>query len=234
MAIDRTAITRDNTFGAGTVAFADLPSFMWTTKRPSDPTPYDPSYAAKLLNSDGWLLRSDGVRERKGIPLRLNGAGFVESTTGRTIDLQVQQMLKSIGVDLTWKYSSYKMFYAPEAAGGTLARGDYDVADFPFNDGGADVENDGIYTCAKREPRGPNAARYCSPVMDALQSRSLSELNERVRLGYVGRIERLAASEVPYIFIYHVPRRLLQNPRLHRTHSNFLNLWYDVRNWYFE
>jgi ABC-type oligopeptide transport system substrate-binding subunit len=142
-------------------------------------------------------------------------------------------MVKNVGVDISWRYVSYKLYYATQEGGGTLARGDYDIAAFPFNEGGVDPENDGLYKCATREPRGPNAAKYCDATMDLLQKQSLQELDPKVRREYVDRIERLAASEAPYIFLYYVPRRLLWNPALNRTHSNFLDLWHDVRDWHF-
>jgi peptide/nickel transport system substrate-binding protein len=223
MAIDRAAIVRDNTFGAGTVAYADLPLFMWTNRVPADPARYDTSAARKLLDAADWHVGSDGVRERNGIRFHLDGVAFAESATGRNIDLQVEQMFKNVGVDISWKYVSYQLYFATKADRGTLATGNYDIADFPFNGGGVDVGNNELYACDKNDQRGFNAARYCNPAMETLQARSLAELDPKVRLKYVGKIERLAASDAPYIFLYYIPRRLVWTPSLHRGGAGFLN-----------
>lgn len=233
MAIDRPRITHDNTFGTGSTAYADLPGFLWTARVPRSPTPFDPKAAAALLDAAGWHARRDGMRERGGRPLHLDGIAFAGSATGRNVYIQTQQMLRAVGIDVAFKYFAPGLYFAPAAAGGPLALGRFDIASFALS-AGSDPRNDEIYTCANRAPNGQNFARYCSARMDTLQTTSLRELEPAARLRIVAEIEQLAAADVPYVFLYYTPKRLFWTPALHRTRSNLTTLWYDVRSWTLE
>jgi peptide/nickel transport system substrate-binding protein len=230
MAIDRERITRDNTYGTGTTAYADLPFFLWTRAEPRSPTPFDVKAAAALLDAAGWRTGGAGLRERNGRPLHLDGIAFAGSATGRSVYIQVQQMLRAVGIDVTFKYFAPELYFAPAAAGGPLALGRYDVASFALS-AGSDPRNDEIFTCLNRAPSGQNFARYCSRRMDALQAASLEQVDPAARLRIVAQIEGLAASDVPYVFFYYTPKRLFWVPALHRTPSNLTSIWYDLRHW---
>ena len=230
MGIDRQRIARNNTFGTGTVAYADLPNFIWTSSPVVSPTPYDPSAARKLLEAAGWHVGASGIRVKGGLPLNLAALDAAGSATGRSVDAQTQQMLRAIGISVSFKYVPPALYEAPVSSGGQLALGRFDLADYGFN-GGVDPLNDALYTCANRAPAGPNVARYCDARMDALQTASLTELDPRKRLSIVAGIEKLAANDVPYVFLYHTPKRLVWVPSLQRTHSNLIDPWYDVRHW---
>ncbi|HTV74197.1 MAG TPA: peptide ABC transporter substrate-binding protein [Candidatus Acidoferrales bacterium] len=232
MAIDRALITRINTHGTGTVAYADLPDEFWTTRAPLTPTPYDPKAAETLLDEMGWHTGPSGIRQRAGRPLHLDAITMSGSATSRVEDAQIQQMLRAVGIDVQFKSYAPSIYYAPASDGGPANSGRYDLADIGIK-ANPDPENDEIYTCASRPPESLNLAWYCNPRMDALQAASLQAEDPSVRLRYVAQIEQLAASEVPYVFLYHTPFRLVWVSTLQRTHSNPNDYWYDVRNWTF-
>ena len=232
MAIDRAGITAKSTLGTGIVAYADLPAALWTKREPRNPYAYDPAAAAALLDAAGWKRAATGLRQKNGILLGLSLIDYRGSPTGASEDLQVQQMLHDAGITLALKYDSLAQYYESKENGGPLAAGAFDLAAFAWS-GGIDPKNDTLYLCANREPAGYNVAAYCSARMDRLQRDSLSTLDTARRAVDVAAIERLAVTDVPYIFMYHAQRKLAWNARLHRTHSTTADPWNDSRTWTF-
>lgn len=232
MAIDRAALVRDDTFGTGTVAYADLPDFMWTHREPHDPYGYDPKAARALLDRAGWHVGPDGVRVKNGVRLHLVDIDFAGSVTGRNLDTQIQQMLADVGVEVELKYYSISLYYSPAAQGGPISKGDFDIAAYIFS-ASSDPLDDEIFGCASRAPNGFNAARYCSPEMEKLQSASLAELDPEKRLVDVAKIEALAVSDMPYVFLYHTPLRVIRTPRLANSRATFGAPLYKIQDWSF-
>lgn len=231
MAIDRKRIVANSTFGTGTVAYADLPGPLWTVHEPANRYGYNLNNANTLLDFAGWKRGPSGLRSKAGTPLKLHGID-VRSPISQSIDLQIAQMLRRVGVDLSVKYFDPARYGETKANGGPIAGGDFDIAGFQWS-GGGDPENDQIYTCANRAPIGSNVAFYCSVRMDALQHDSLMTVNAARHAEDVIAIEKLAATEVPYLFLYHTPYRFVWNPALRRVHASAENEWFDVRRWSF-
>jgi peptide/nickel transport system substrate-binding protein len=230
MAIDRVTLCKKMTLGSGAPAYADLPAKLWSDPEPANPYSYDPNAANAMLDAAGWKRGPSGFRERGGVPLRLRNV----SQTGhwdQSIAAQIEPMLRAIGIAWSTKAYTQTLYVAPRERGGVLARGDFDTASFSGL-GGIDTQNDEIYRCASREPVGPNAAYYCSARMDALQAASLRTFDSARRAAIVVEIEKLAVTDVPYIFLFHVRRQFIWNRRLHRSRANVADTWYDIGHWW--
>ena len=66
LGMDRSAIVRDDTYGTGTLASADLSPFYWAFDPSLKPIPYDLTQAKALLDAAGWTPGPDGVRVKNG------------------------------------------------------------------------------------------------------------------------------------------------------------------------
>ena len=69
--MDRSAIVRDDTYGTGTLASADLSPFYWAFDPSLKPIPYDLAQAKAMLDAAGWTPGPDGVRVKNGNRLSL-------------------------------------------------------------------------------------------------------------------------------------------------------------------
>jgi peptide/nickel transport system substrate-binding protein len=232
-AIDRKRIVQTVTFGTGTPAYADLPFFMYDGHAPAGWDDADPAGARAMLDADGWKLGADGVRVKNGVPLRLQYIDFGGSVSGAAVDTQIVQMLRDVGIDTNYKTFSPGLYYQPAAQGGPLMNGDFDLGDVGFR-GGSDPTNAYIYSCATRSPSGFNSSRYCNPEMDALIAAVQTEYDAAKRNRIVAKIEDLAATDVPYAFLYHTPYRLIVNPALVRPTASIDDMWYGIDRWYFK
>ena len=231
-AIDRKTITRTVSFGTGVPAYGDLPLFVYGGHPPAGWDEADPAEARALLDAAGWKLGANGIREQHGTPLHLDMIGFSGSPTQASMALQLQQMLRAVGVDVAFKTYVTSLYFAPASAGGPLTSGNFDLATFGFQNG-VDSHNGEIYLCASRIPHGFNVSNYCNPEMDRLQARSEREYDPALRDRIVTQIEDLAVHDAVSIFLYHTPYRIAQDPALKRPTASLDNQWYDIQDWTF-
>lgn len=232
-AIDRERIVRDISFGTGTVAYADLPLFMYDGHPPAGWDESDPAAARAMLDADGWKLGADGVRVKDGVPLRLQMIDLAGSVSGAALDLQVMQMLHDVGIGTAYKTFNVGLYYAPATQGGPLMRGDFDLAYAGFQ-GGTDPDDSYIYSCATRSPGGFNSARYCNPTIDRLLAEVQDEYDRTKQNALVAKIQQIAVADAPYAFLYHTPYRFIVNPQLVRPPANLSTPWYDIQDWSFK
>jgi len=231
-AIDRKRIVQTVSFGTGIPAYGDLPLFMYDGHPPAGWDDADPAGARALLESDGWKLGPDGVRVKNGVPLRLTYIAYSGSVSLASLDVQLIQMLRDVGIDTEYKTYSPALYFAPANEGSPLGAGAFDIAAISFL-GGNEPGNGYIYRCASRSPKGFNLARYCNPEMDRLQDAVATEYDPARRRLIVQRIEDLAVADAPYAFLYHTPLRVIYNPALVPTPPALGNEWYRLDRWSF-
>ena len=159
---------------------------------------YDPDKANALLDRDGWVRGSDGVRSKNGVRLF-----FDVATSSGTPDVDTQVELirswwKAIGVDLSVQHYQSAMLFAPESEGGILYSGKFDIALLgwftpvpidPFN----------LYSCKMFPPTGQNVGRYCDPKVDALFAEMRGTYDYDRYKTDLGKVLRLIADDVPVI-----------------------------------
>ena len=131
--------------------------------------PYDRAAARALLEKGGWRAGADGIRANGGA--RLDLVMVVDpSGQGPAYGVQLQQMLRAVGIGLTIKPYPYKGIFAFD---GPIVNGRFDLAVFgntlPY-----DPDSTSTLTCANFAPKGENESRTCDPVIDALERAGLA------------------------------------------------------------
>ncbi|MBV8331806.1 MAG: peptide ABC transporter substrate-binding protein [Candidatus Eremiobacteraeota bacterium] len=230
MAIDRAGITRDDTYGTGTVASADLSPFYWAYDPSLEPAPYDPSAARALLDAAGWRAGADGMRVRNGQRLSLQLVYGQGNAIGRAIVAQVQQMLRKAGVDVQAKSYDYATLYAAAESGGILNGGKFDLAVYSWVSG-ADPDNASQWACNAIPPAGNNISRYCSPKMDAVQRLALSTFDRSVRTKAYHDVESLLVEDAPAAFLYYRSLVYVRVPDLKNFTPNGTSEGWNAQEW---
>ena len=230
LGMDRAAITRDNTYGSGVEAVADLAPFYWAYDASLKPTPYDPAQAKALLDSAGWKTGPDGVRVKDGKRLSLQLAYGQGSQLVRTITAQVQQMYKALGVEIELKNYDYSVLYASAENGGIFNSGKFDLGMYAWISG-ADPDDSSQWTCAAIPPAGNNIARYCSPQMEALQKAALSTFDHAARKKAYAQIQALLLKDAPGAFIYYQRLRYARIPDLKNFQPNGISEGWNAQDW---
>ena len=199
-ALDRAALVRKVTFGATDPANTDLPSFMRPGFDERAGQRYDPGAAAALLDAAGWRLRN-GMRVKDGRPLALGAVFVAGNATSLAETVQVQAMLRAVGIAIEPKSYDANQLFAPAQMGGILESGkfDLDVSGYYFTD---DPDDSAVFSCANRSPVGSNDSRYCSRRYEMLTNRAIATPDgpQRARL-YAG-IEETLAHDAPWAFAW--------------------------------
>ncbi|MEO9263202.1 MAG: peptide ABC transporter substrate-binding protein, partial [Candidatus Baltobacteraceae bacterium] len=129
LAIDRRSLIETDTHGIGTLAVADLSPFYRSAFDPGlKPLPYDPTQARQLLEAAGWKPGADGIRVKNGQRLSLQFVYGQGSDSGRNASVEIQQMLKPVGIDMQFKSYDYATLFATAQAGGILQGGKFDMS----------------------------------------------------------------------------------------------------------
>jgi peptide/nickel transport system substrate-binding protein len=231
-AIDRTLLAQRVALGTTLPGYADLPPALYGGSTRNDPNAYDPAASRALLDAAGWKPGPDGIRARNGKRFSVVMADYAGSTSVQTLDVQVQSMLKAVGIEGQIKDFAAATFFAPASAGGPLASGNYDLALFGWI-AGTDLDNSTLFACASRAPNGRNFENYCSPEMEALQREALATYDDTKRRAIYAKMEALILRDVPMAFVNYPRLRIGRNADLHRPQPNGVTLWWHVGEWSF-
>lgn len=186
-AIDKPQLVRTLTYGQERMATADLPDWMWAFNPNVNAYPHDPAKARALL-------RAAGVKT----PLNLVMVTESANVTHKRTAVQLQAMLRDIGINAELKTYPGDLLYAPAGAGGIVNGGNFDITIWPWY-AGIDPDNSSQFTCRNMPPHGYNEARYCNPEMEGLQNQALSSYDRGVRTAAYHQIQTLVVRDNPII-----------------------------------
>lgn len=196
--IDRAAISTKITLGKYPVANSDKPSFSWAYDTSITQPRYNPQAADAALDAAGWLRGPDGVRRKQGARLALTYVQFPETTTGVRVATMVQEELRLRGVEVSVKSIASAQLFLPVQEGGTLASGNFDLAYVPWQMG-ADPDDSFLLSC---RGAGKNYMRYCDAAVDRLEAAAVAEPDRAKRRAEYQQIDRIAANDVPLVYLF--------------------------------
>ncbi|MBV8602625.1 MAG: peptide ABC transporter substrate-binding protein, partial [Candidatus Eremiobacteraeota bacterium] len=211
-ALDVDAITARLTFGTATPATGDLPAFMWAYEPNVRRYRYDPAAARKLL----------GGRKPSLVLYSIVG-----STTAKQLDVQVQSMLRDVGIALEVREYGPGMLTAP---GGPLRTGKFQIVNWGWV-GGADPDDSSQFMCDQVPPQGNNFARYCNAAVDRAERVATTSYVRAVRKRAYSEIQRRIADDVPMVFLYWPKQRLAYSSALEGVRSNGETETWNVNEW---
>jgi peptide/nickel transport system substrate-binding protein len=224
--IDRAAISAKITFGRYPVVDTAQPLWSWARDPQVREPGFDPAAADRLLDAAGWRRGAGGVRMKNGKPLALTYVQFPESQTGVRVATFVQSELTARGLTVAIKSLSNAQLFLPKAQGGTLARGEFDLAYIPWPMG-ADPDDAFLLTCAG----AANVMRWCDPQVDQLERRALIAPSRAERKRLYAQIERRVAEAVPIVYLFNPSYSYAYRPALSGFFPNAFNPTWDAYRW---
>jgi peptide/nickel transport system substrate-binding protein len=233
-AIDKQALVDRFTGGIGTVAWANQPPYSWAYEPNVMRYPFSVAKAKQTLKEAGWVAGPDGIARKNGQPLSLQLAYNVENATRRLVVVQIQAMLKAIGVDAQIKAVPANLYYATYGQGGILINGKYDMGLYGWT-AGYDPDDHSIYSSDQigrpDHPDGSNYTRYNNPEMDAAEREALSTYDEAKRKKAYSKIQKLIARDVPEDYIW-FPRQIQPiSPKFKGFAPNPVNEAWNAYEW---
>ena len=207
-AIDYGAIIHKLAFDTGAPA-ADVIAPGFTGHADNAPYQYDPAHAKALLERAGWRASADGTRAKNGTPLELLMV-VASAGSGPLYAVQLQRMLRDVGIVVTIKAYPYKGVYAYD---GPIVTGKYDLAVYA-NTLPYDPDRSNTLTCGEFTPKGMNEFRFCDPAVDALERKGLETDDLLLRGALYRRAGARIHADVPYIPLFLQRRPAIMNADL--------------------
>jgi peptide/nickel transport system substrate-binding protein len=210
LAIDKDTINKNLVHNVGVVMNGPLLS---TFKPWADPTKAtftrDVAKANSLLDGDGWVKGSDGIRAKNGKKL----AFHITTTAGnkqRASEVELMATaLKDIGASVPTSPDVHTNDFDPFNTGGIFATGQYDVALFA-NNWSPDPDSFAAFVAASQIPTpinqsGGNWGHANDPALDALfqQGAATLDINKRISLYNQAQAEWL--DYMPTVQLYERP-----------------------------
>jgi peptide/nickel transport system substrate-binding protein len=225
-AIDYDALIEKIWFGAARRARDILPTTALGFLG-GPPYPYDAGAANALLLHSGWLPGSDGVRTKDGSRLELTMV-IAASGSSQQVGVQLQAMLRRVGIGLTLKTYPYRGIFAFD---GPIVRGNYDLALFG-NTLSYDPDNTSRLGCDQFAPKGENEVRYCDPAFDALERSGLLTDDAGRRAAIYRAASRRVREAVPFVPLLMQDRVTVANTDLRGYDpAPVAAPWWNARAW---
>jgi len=200
-ATDKVAIVQKVGEGADVIADSDQPPALWAHNGNLPQYRYDPARASALLDSAGWHLARDGMREKDGRRLRIGLAGAAGDVTSMLTREVLQAQWRRVGVDAEIKSYPSDVLFAPYAGGGIAQTGRFDALMQSWANG-EDPDDSGLFECSARPPAGQNVFRFCDQSFDAIEEAALSTNVVAVRKADYARIQDLLAKQLPTLVLW--------------------------------
>jgi peptide/nickel transport system substrate-binding protein len=229
-AIDRQRLVGDLTYGSAAVADGDLPSFMWAHATDVTRYSYDLAKAKRLMAQAGWAPGRDGVLTKDGRKLALTIATNNTNATRRLAVVQVQSMLRALGIDLEPKFYLGSLLFATMGQGGILQNGKFDLAWTGWV-AGIDPDQSSLFVCSAQPPNGNNESLYCNPALDAAERSALTNFEVPVRKAAYARLEAILTRDLPVLPIWW-PRQIQPiNPDFTHFRPNPVTASWNAYQW---
>lgn len=199
-AIDRKRIVSSFLHGAARAATGMLSPENWAYEPRVTSYPYDPDRARRLLDQAGFPAWADGRR-------RLT---FVYKTTpeGARLAELIQAMLREVGIDIQIRTNEWATFY------GDIQRGNFDLTSLQWVGIRDPHHYYLVFDSRMAPPRGLNRGYYANPEMDRLVEAGDATFDEAARHRIYGEVQKLAASDLPYVSLWWQDNVVVKNPRL--------------------
>lgn len=200
-AIDLPKLVHELTFGTAEIADQDLPPFMWAHADNVARYQYDLASAKALMAKAGWKPGPDGILQKNGRRLTLRLVTNTSNATRRSGVVQVQAMLRQLGVDVEIKPYLGSLLFATMAMGGILQNGKFDLAWTGWV-AGMDPDNSSSFLCGKQPPHGNNETHVCNQALDDAERSALEHFDIPTRKAAYSRIESILSREEPQVVLW--------------------------------
>ena len=200
MAVDHNALIQTARRGYASPLCTDhgqsyVPGYQANASCPA----FDPAAANALLDQDGWVKGSDGLRHKGGKTLE-----FQYSTTANNFwraddELVLQQNMNAIGIKLDIHNYPASTFFGTFLTDGKP--GTFDIAEFE-DSFSYDADDYSLLACSQIPPAGFNITFYCNKQLDALYTQEEATFDPTARQAAFNQIHQIYLTEFPFVTLY--------------------------------
>jgi len=191
--------------------------------------PFDLAKASALLDADGWQRGADGVRVKNGRRLSLVFALASGSPDNDTEVELIRGWWKQLGVELSVKHYLNSLFFAPQAEGGIIYGGKFDVVLFGWG-GDTNQDQSNLYACYRFPPDGQNDMNWCDRTATAAMDAAKTSYDQSARKKDLAIIQERIDQEVPTVVVDDRRQLAAYNDDLKNWHPSTVSPFDDMLN----
>jgi ABC-type transport system substrate-binding protein/serine/threonine protein kinase len=244
IAVDQRAIITGALKGLGTELCTDHPSAYHPGYESLPPCPvFSLAVANQVLDDNGWVRGSDGVRTKDGQRLEFKYSTTANSRPERA-DVQtiIQHDLGQIGIKLDIQNYSAQTFFGSLLPQGKASppsgavAGRYDIAEFTTNLS-YDPDDSVLFACdqfpsAANHFTGANLGFYCNPALDKLFAQEQATADSGVRQQLFEQIHQIYLTQYPFIVLYSPTVYALVHKGTHNYLPGPFGDTYNIAEWW--
>ena len=227
MAVDRASMVRNVCDSLAQPGLGPTVRAFPTSDTTIEQIPHDPRQARFILDSLGWRLGRDGIREKNGRKLRFSILVPASSLNRRKMAVLLQEQFRRVGANVLLDEVEFTAFST------RLQARDFDAALGNFHLGASAAAVKETWTSsAAQVPGGLNYGSYKNLTFDALIDSATSSLDPEVSRTFYTKAYATAVADAPAIWLYE-PRTVLGIHR--RIHTKGIRpdaWWGSLADWY--
>lgn len=201
-ATDRATIIRYLLRGQAQPAASLLPPNHWAFDKDVPQYDFDPPRAEALLDQSGFKRGADGVR------LHLTLKTSTDEST-RLMSEAIADQWKNVGVALELRPLEFATLYTD------ITRGTFQIYSLRWVGANNDPDIfEYVFSSAKFPPVGANRGHYKNPELDILLNQARVEMDREKRKGLLFQIQKIVATDEPYINLWYVDNVCVHRDRL--------------------
>lgn len=185
--------------GLGSAAYSPMAPAGWAYEPGVNKYPYDLKKAAMLLDSAGWIVGRDGIRERQGKKFEftiLVNQGNKEREKAAVI---LQWQYKKLGIKVNVRVMEWSALLRIINSRDSVK--DFDAVIIGWSLG-IDPDAYSIWH-SSQYPLGLNFTGYDNPVIDRLLEKGRITVEKKKRKEIYGKFQKIIADDQPYIFLWY-------------------------------
>ncbi|MFQ5510524.1 MAG: peptide ABC transporter substrate-binding protein [Candidatus Krumholzibacteriia bacterium] len=203
-ATDKGVVAEQVYRGLAEVASLDEhPSSRYFDPEAAQETYYDPVRARRLLRDAGWRDGDgDGIREKDGRDLVLTISATAGNPNRERTELVLKEQFSEVGIELRIKNLNATVLYGSYEDGGTLKRGDFDIAMYAWLSSPEPASKEALYGSDNVPPAGQNHPRFRNAELSRLLSQGAKEVDPEERVRIYRAAARILVEEVPVVPLF--------------------------------
>jgi peptide/nickel transport system substrate-binding protein len=229
LAIDRKTLIDKVGHGVGILSEVTTPKTAPYAVTSIPMVPFDIARANAMLDKDGWVRGSDGIRAKNGVRLSLE---FATNSGSQDSDEQIELergWFSQIGVDITVRHYPIALMFAPLQQGGIVYGNKWDIIWFAWlNDAIGDMS--AYLSRESFPPNGQNNTRWDNPRAQSAINALFAHYEQPQRNADVLTIERELVKDAPIIVTSQREDIFAYNGDLKNFHPNAITPFDNMMN----
>jgi peptide/nickel transport system substrate-binding protein len=205
LAIDRTSIARDVSYGYFDASNPSQSIWSWAYDKSAQMPRYDARQAENILDTLGWKRTGNAIRTKGNKPLELTLSAANVDVSSRVAVL-LQNNLRNVGIGVTIKLYPQSTLLGDAKTGGILYGGRFQMYYGALDLDGLDDDFSENLKCDQRAPAGDNTSRICDRRLDALLADGVLTFDQKRRARIYSHVQHLLDDEIPAVPLWAIPR----------------------------